>query len=247
MANIRKDFDKTKPQRVNYLKQINGFWYKIAKEEHQLRANHISLYLFLLNKNNLLNWEKWFQCPRQTILTGSKIMHKGTYYRVLKDLSDWGYIKFAKGRGIGEMAKFHIPLLYDIDTAPGSKLNQVDATPGSKLNPYPVQNCTGTRFNNEPIIKPFYKTLYKQEIDFSIFWNSYDNKKDEAASRKAWDNLTHEQQESALACIPIFKTHFSLGFLPYPANYLSGRRWEDEGFQKPKINGQMRSKKLKRI
>jgi hypothetical protein len=216
-----------KEQRVNYVRQINGFWYKASKDKRELKAHHISLYLFLLNQNNLKNWEKWFQCPYKTLMAGARIRHHSTYYQALKDLQKCGYIKYKKGQGTNQMAKFHLPLLYESqDTAPPSKIAGVEETPPSKIAGDPRQKRTQTPVKNEHIIKLNDKTLYKTVPAFSEFKDfALKNKpnvdlqhlkfKYDYWDRREWVNGAGKKitdwQETLLNTLPYLKENGQLG------------------------------------
>ena len=66
--------------------------------------------------------------------------------------------------------------------------------------------------------------------DFDVFWECYPNKTAKQAAVKAWaklkpnDALFNTIMDALKKQIP----HFKAGFIPYPATWLNGKRWEDE-------------------
>jgi hypothetical protein len=70
---------------------------------------------------------------------------------------------------------------------------------------------------------------------FETFWSSYPRKKAKAAARKAWDKLAPDAATAAaiLAAVEQHKRSEQWvrdggQFIPHPATWLNGRRWEDE-------------------
>ncbi len=68
---------------------------------------------------------------------------------------------------------------------------------------------------------------------FAVFWKSYPKKKDKETARKAFQKITAELPV-ILAAVDRFKSDPDWikndgQFIPYPATWLNGKRWEDEG------------------
>ena len=70
---------------------------------------------------------------------------------------------------------------------------------------------------------------------FDIFWETYPRKVSREAARKAWAKLAPENGlvETILAAVERQKnwpawTKDGGQYVPYPASWLSGKRWEDE-------------------
>jgi hypothetical protein len=70
---------------------------------------------------------------------------------------------------------------------------------------------------------------------FDEFWSAYPKKKAKEAARKAWVKLKPDEtlgKEIIQAVIESAKTKDWLKengkYIPYPATYLNGKRWEDE-------------------
>lgn len=69
-------------------------------------------------------------------------------------------------------------------------------------------------------------------VDFDLFWESYPKKLNKADAIKAWKSVKGDLQTILDALqwqkdLPDWKKE-SGQFVPYPASYLRGRRWEDE-------------------
>lgn len=69
--------------------------------------------------------------------------------------------------------------------------------------------------------------------DFTTFWEIYPRRVSKKDAEKAWNKLTTEQRFCAMQAIPIHVRYWQLSgttreYLPYPASWLRGERWEDE-------------------
>lgn len=85
--------------RINGFEQIKQFYSWVFENQGKgVKSHHISLYMFLWNQNNRCNWVEWFKCPYDTGMTGSGINSKHTYYKVLKELAEWGLIEYKPGK-----------------------------------------------------------------------------------------------------------------------------------------------------
>ena len=51
----------------------------------------------MLNQNNRCDWDEWFKLPHDTGMKGSGIGSPTTYYRIIKDLRDFGLIDYTPG------------------------------------------------------------------------------------------------------------------------------------------------------
>ena len=68
---------------------------------------------------------------------------------------------------------------------------------------------------------------------FAEFWNSYPRKVAKKEAEKAWLKMPADAQEKALAAIPVHikyweQTDTEKTFIPHPATWLRGERYEDE-------------------
>lgn len=89
--------------------------------------------------------------------------------------------------------------------------------------------------NKERTIK---KEIEKKNL-FGDFWNLYPKKEGKLAAEKAFAKLKEKDQEAAIAIVPVHtaywrkkygepgKAKFSTLYVPHPATWLNGRRWED--------------------
>lgn len=120
--------------RINGFDQIKAFYSIVFEQKYDIRPQHISLYVFLINQNNRNNWVEWFKCPFDLAMAGACIGNKKTYYKCLSDLQDWGLIKYEKGINDYKAPKIKIEVLnctaIDTATVPQSEpLLQPQGTP----------------------------------------------------------------------------------------------------------------------
>lgn len=83
--------------RINGFRQIERFYSIVYSGKHEIRTQHVSLYMFLLNQNNRSNWSEWFKCPFDLAMAGACIGSKQTYYNSLHDLKEWNLIDYIPG------------------------------------------------------------------------------------------------------------------------------------------------------
>ena len=108
--------------RINGFKQIQAFYsWTFDNQEKNVKPQHISLYLFLLNQNNRANWVEWFKCPYDLAMTGACIGNKKTYYNCLNDLQDWKLIEYKKGVNDWKAPMIKLEVLKCTSTVPQSE------------------------------------------------------------------------------------------------------------------------------
>ena len=126
--------------RINGFTQIKAFYsWTFSNQDKGVKPTHISLYLFLLNQNNRLNWVEWFKCPLDLGMNGSCISSKKTYYRCLKDLTDWGMIGYKKGANNWKAPMIKLVVLKDTSTVP-LDTTQVPPLDTTQQNPFNITN-----------------------------------------------------------------------------------------------------------
>ena len=108
--------------RINGFEQIKGFYsWVFANQDKDIKPQHTSLYVFLLNQNNRNNWIEWFKCPYDLAMAGSCISSKKTYYKCLTDLNEWGLIGYKAGVNTWKSPLIKLEVLKDTSTVPQSE------------------------------------------------------------------------------------------------------------------------------
>jgi len=134
---------------MNGFEQIKAFYSWVFNNPDKIRPTHISLYLFLWNQANRANWVEWFKCPYDLAMQGACIGNKGTYYRCLDDLKEFGLIDYKKG-----INNFKAPLVHLIQLYNSGQLTEQVNVPLSEPQTVPlsVPQC-------EPQHVPIYKLI----------------------------------------------------------------------------------------
>jgi hypothetical protein len=78
---------------VNYIKHLSSVHEKIIADD-RLSPWHVSLYYALFHNWNFNQFSDSFQIVRRLLMVESKIGSVNTYTRCLKELNQWGYIKY---------------------------------------------------------------------------------------------------------------------------------------------------------
>jgi len=108
--------------RINGFDQIKAFYsWVFSNADKNVKPQHISLYLFLINQNNRNNWIEWFKCPFDLAMTGACIGSKKTYYSCLEDLQTWKFIKYKKGTNNWKAPLIKLEVLKCTATVPQSE------------------------------------------------------------------------------------------------------------------------------
>ena len=80
------------------------------------------------------------------------------------------------------------------------------------------------RLGNEEYERPL--------TSFEQFWQIWPKRVAKADAEKAWHKLSFEQRSKALAALPshisVWAERGDTQFIPYPATWIRGQRWEDE-------------------
>jgi hypothetical protein len=94
--------------RINFFEQLNEFYKIVFTGTIRLTSQHISIYMFLLNQNNRLNWCEWFRVSIDLMIQGTSITRVKTIYKLTEELRQYGLIDYIKGINIYSARKFKI-------------------------------------------------------------------------------------------------------------------------------------------
>ncbi len=78
---------------MNYLRHLNGFFERLTVDK-RLSSYHISLYLALFRQWNSCRFSERFAISRAEMMDLARIGSANTYARCMKELTDWGYIRY---------------------------------------------------------------------------------------------------------------------------------------------------------
>ncbi len=79
---------------MNYIKHLTAFFERVAGD-HRLNATHVSVYISLFQFWNLNRFQNPISVSRSEVMRVSKISAKATYHKVVKELHEFGYIRYS--------------------------------------------------------------------------------------------------------------------------------------------------------
>ena len=235
--------------RINGFEQIKAFYSIVFEQKYDIKPQHISLYIFLINQNNRNNWVKWFKCPFDLAMSGACIGSKKTYYSCLSELQDWGFIKYEKGVNDYKAPKIMIEVLKCTSTVP-----QSEPQPIPQLTPQPIQLPTHiyklitdnikTINNRQKEFFEYVKLFFQQEEEvfntiysFDEFWETYNKKTGRVNCERIYARLKDKDYAKIKETLPIYLERLKekdKKFQMNPQTYLNGKYWEDEIYQEAK-------------
>lgn len=119
-------------------------------------------------------------------------------------------------------------------------------TQGVKPTSSPKSTGGVKRTSPKPLVRKEQKKKEKIQkeksavIDFSDWYTSYPRKVGRQRAVTAWESLTDEERALAVAAMPshlAFYADKEPEYIPHPASWLNGKRWQDELPAQPKPNG----------
>jgi hypothetical protein len=154
---------------------------------------------------------------------------KDSVMNTLTELESFGYLKRTKIYDKGRFAGYD----YDIFEKPKKPDTE---------NPYPEKPCPGNQDTENP---PQLNTNQlntnqssNKEINiypFEAFWEVYPKKRAKEDARKAWAKIKPDEALGKAIIQAVENAKKSTDwqkekgqYIPYPATYLNGKRWEDE-------------------
>ncbi len=78
---------------MNYIRHLAGFFDRVAADE-RLNPTHISMYVSLFQFWNASRFKNPISISRGELMRVSKISAKATYHKCMKELNDFGYLKY---------------------------------------------------------------------------------------------------------------------------------------------------------
>ena len=152
-------------EKVNYIVHLNAVLEKFNTDT-RIRQGHITLYLAFFQKWNREYFKTTLTINRASIMEMAKFRSKTTYHNYLKDLNDWGYLRYfpsfhpARGSKI-KMLKFGTSTGTTSGTAAYQKLANSVPEPGQNLVPSYKHK---TKENLNKLAKP------RNELEVLIFF-----------------------------------------------------------------------------
>ena len=128
-----------------------------------------------------------------------------------------------------EYSLWEEPHTIDTGTENPSRTGTENPTPE---NPTPENPASNKKRNTK-------KEIQKKNISFDDFWILYPKKESKKDAQRAFEKLSEKDQEAAIAIVPVHNSYwrkkygepnkekFPTTYVPHPATWLNGRRWED--------------------
>ena len=114
---------------MNYIKHLKGFFDRLEADAN-MTAHHISLYMAIFNMWNKNRFREQFEVNRMDLMSMSRIGSAHTYSRCMKQLSDWGYVKYSARSNRYQVSKVSCARF---DTANDSATDTTNSTASSTL------------------------------------------------------------------------------------------------------------------
>ncbi len=116
-------------ERVNYIIQLNAAL-EIFNKDHRIKQGHITLYLAFFQKWNRVYFKKMITINRESIMEKAKFKSKTTYHNYLRDLNDWGFLKYFPSYHPARSSKVQMAIFFNPD---GQKMANCVPEPGQNL------------------------------------------------------------------------------------------------------------------
>lgn len=78
---------------MNYIRHLAGFFDRVAKDD-RLGPLHVSMYVSLFQFWNASRFKNPISISRSEVMRISKICSKATYHKCIKELNEFGYLKY---------------------------------------------------------------------------------------------------------------------------------------------------------
>jgi hypothetical protein len=214
--------------------ELNGYelsrkWFDFCFENpEKIKPNHTALYFFAIEHCNRLGWKPKFGFPTEMAKDAIGIKNYRTYINTLNDLIDWGFITMVE-KSRNQWSANIIALVKNTKTT----TKALDKA----MQKHDTKQCKSKVESIDSINKPI--TNKPITIDFDIFWNLYDYKKDRKKAKLKWDKLKLDTQQKIIDSIPEYKKSTSdKQFRKHPSTYLNNESWNDEITIKKSIEDQ---------
>jgi len=118
-------------EKVNYIIQLNEAFERFNNDD-RVKQGHITLYLAFFQKWNREYFKKTITINRERIMGKAKIKSKTTYHNYLKDLNDWGYLRYYPSYHPARGSKVQMSIFF---SSVGQKMANCVPEPGQNLVP----------------------------------------------------------------------------------------------------------------
>jgi len=169
--------------RINFILQFRAFMDFVREPDRKINPSDISVYIYIFNENNRLNWRDKIYIDYQDATFGARVS-KNTFYKSLKILKELGLIDWEKGKNGSRLAQ--------ITVLPLSNICESDYESSCESDGNVTGKARGTILKQEK-----YKTikLGKEEIEIKNKEDFQDPLNDQEIEEK--ENPTKEKPANA--------------------------------------------------
>lgn len=201
-------------------------WFDFAFENSdKVSGNHTALYWWSIELNNRLGWVKKFAIPTDVAMAACGIKSYKTYGKIFDDLAEWGFFEIHQ-RSKNQFTSNVIALVFFTEAEP-KQYQSIDQSIANAVERQSSSTVSINKLINLETNKP--KNDKTLNIEFVVFWDLYDNRRDRAKTEKKWNSLSNKERELAIADVPKYLASLrDRHFQKNPLTYLNGQCWEDE-------------------
>ena len=148
---------------INYIKQLNGFYKKIITDI-DLNSTHVSLYMALFFQWNQFRFKNPISISRTETMGVSKIGSPKTYTKCLKDLDNWGYIRYVPSKN---PLKGSLVYLFNLSNSDNQQRNKLNSKSDHSIEQVLTPSLNNININKDKQYKEVAPTLTEVESFFS--------------------------------------------------------------------------------
>ena len=164
-------------EKVNYIIQLNEAFERFNNDD-RIKQGHLTLYLAFFQKWNREYFKKTITINREWIMEKAKIKSKTTYHNYLKDLNDWGYLRYYPSYHPAQGSKVQMSIFFSSE---GQKLANSVPEPDQNLVPFnkhkTLENLIKlARPKNELVVLNFFRENNWPVMEGKKFYTYYQDK-----------------------------------------------------------------------
>lgn len=189
-----------------------------------------------MNKDHHVAW------PSVSTLAGMTSLSERSVHNAIDELEQAGMLQRDSGRSAGTVSKYspRFPKyveegLHQLQRGSAPVAEGSASLAEGGLHQLQTNHVIENQVMNNHVQKDLNKRIeqresfLKEEADsFSKFWEHYPRKQSKQDARKAWGKVSKKERELATEDLKTREWPKERQFIPLPATYLRGKRWEDE-------------------
>ena len=113
---------------MNFISHFRAFTERLD-EDHRLNTTHVAMYVALFDLWNQHRFRSPIPLLRADMMHMSKIRSTNTYAYVLRDLHEWGYIRYEPSGNSHRPSMVHLFPFYELNTSAENAAESTGKTP----------------------------------------------------------------------------------------------------------------------